>query len=187
MNREEKLTEKLKQMKQFEEALYAMGSTYIAGVDEVGRGPLAGPVVAAAVVLPRDFQVLGIDDSKKLSEKKREELYEKIKSNAICYGIGQIQSDIIDEINILEGTKLAMKLALSQANENLKAYCRENPSIEPCPRGGWDDGKDQVWAIDHVLIDALTLKEVPVAQTGIIKGDTKSVSIAAASILAKVT
>lgn len=172
MNREEKLVEKLEQMKQFEEAIYETGITYIAGVDEVGRGPLAGPVVAAAVLLPRDFNILGIDDSKKLSEKKREELYEKIKSGAICYGIGQISHDIIDEINILEATKLAMKLALKQANEKLKIYCSEN---------------ETEWVIEHILIDALTLKEIPVEQTGIIKGDSKSVSIAAASILAKVT
>lgn len=159
MTREEKLIEKLQEMKFYENQLYAKGLNFIAGVDEVGRGPLAGPVVAAAVVLPKEFYVLGIDDSKKLSEKKREALFEEIKASCICYSIGMVENEKIDEINILEATKLAMKQAIEGINIKL----------------------------EHLLIDALTLKEIAIPQTGIIKGDSKSVSIAAASILAKVT
>lgn len=151
--------EKLIEMKRYEEELYNSGVTLIAGVDEVGRGPLAGPVVAAAVVLPRDFAVLGVDDSKKLSEKKREELFQIIQDQAVCWSIGMADNLRIDEINILEATKEAMTKA-----------------VLALPRRP-----------EHVLIDALTLKDVPIAQTGIIKGDAKSVSVAAASILAKVT
>ena len=151
--------QKLIEMKEFENQLYAKGIRYIAGVDEVGRGPLAGPVVAAAVILPADFDVLGIDDSKKLSEKKREELFPIIKEKAITYSIGIVDNKKIDEINILEATKLAMKQAIE--------------SLEPMA--------------EYILIDALILKDVDIPQTGIIKGDSKSVSIAAASILAKVT
>lgn len=172
MTREEKLVEKLIEMKIFENQLYATGIQFIAGVDEVGRGPLAGPVVAAAVILPKEFHVLGIDDSKKLSEKKRELLFEQIKEHAICYGIGMVEHDEIDEINILEATKKAMKKAIEQADEKLRQKLGEQ-------------GKDR--GIQHILIDALTLKNVPIPQTGIVKGDSKSVSIAAASILAKVT
>ncbi|WP_051280479.1 ribonuclease HII [Anaerovorax odorimutans] len=167
MTKEEKLYKKLVDMKVFEEELYSKGINYIAGVDEVGRGPLAGPVVAAAVILPKDFHVLGIDDSKKLSEKKRELLYDQIIDNSICYGIGIIDNLIIDEINILEATKIAMKDAIEQVNSKIN--------------------KIYTLSIEHILIDALTLKDMSIAQTGIIKGDTKSVSIAAASILAKVT
>ncbi|MDD3349652.1 MAG: ribonuclease HII [Eubacteriales bacterium] len=155
------LKEKLLQMKCYEQALYEKGERYIAGVDEVGRGPLAGPVVAAAVVLPSDFAILGVDDSKKLSPKKRDELYDAILANAIAYGIGLVDHATIDRINILEATKLAMKEALRECEKNC--------------------------LIGHVLIDALHLKEVPLPQTAIIKGDAKSVSIAAASIVAKVT
>ncbi|MDD2484208.1 MAG: ribonuclease HII [Eubacteriales bacterium] len=155
------LKEKLLQMKCYEQALYEKGERYIAGVDEVGRGPLAGPVVAAAVVLPSDFAILGVDDSKKLSPKKRDELYDAILANAIAYGIGLVDHATIDRINILEATKIAMKEALRECEKNC--------------------------LIGHVLIDALHLKEVPLPQTAIIKGDAKSVSIAAASIVAKVT
>lgn len=150
---------KLAEMKKFEEELYASGIRYIAGIDEVGRGPLAGPVVAAAVILPGDFDVTGVDDSKKLSEKKREELYKLITEHAVSYSIGIIDNDIIDEINILEATKLAMKQAVEK--------------LETKP--------------EYILIDALTLKDIEIPQKGIIKGDSLSVSIAAASILAKVT
>ena len=128
-------------------------------MDEVGRGPLAGPVVTAAVILPADFDVLGVDDSKKLSEKKREELFDVIRERAVCYAIGMVDEKRIDEINILEATKEAMVQAVGGL------------SLRP----------------DHVLIDALTLAEVDIPQTGIVKGDASSVSIAAASILAKVT
>ena len=146
-------------MMRYENDLYSRGARYIAGVDEVGRGPLAGPVVTAAVILPADFDVLGVDDSKKLSEKKREELFDVIRERAVCYAIGMVDEKRIDEINILEATKEAMVQAVSGL------------SLRP----------------DHVLIDALTLAEVDIPQTGIVKGDASSVSIAAASILAKVT
>lgn len=151
--------EKLQIMLKYERELWANGIDFVAGVDEVGRGPLAGPVVTAAVILPKDFSLIGVDDSKKLSEKRREELFEQIKEAAICYAIGRREPDRIDEINILEATKEAMADAINSL------------SVKP----------------QHVLIDALTLKSVDIPQTGIIKGDATSVSIAAASILAKVT
>lgn len=157
--REQKARVRLAEMKQIEEELYAEGIRFIAGIDEVGRGPLAGPVVAAAVVLPPDFSVLGVDDSKKLTEKKREELYILIIENALAYGIGIVDNNVIDEINILEATKLAMKQAVEELSE------------KP----------------EYILIDALTLKDVSIPQRGIIKGDSLSLSIAAASIVAKVT
>ena len=162
IEKDEQLKEKLLQMKRYENTLYEKGFSFIAGVDEVGRGPLAGPVVAVCVVLPKDFSVLGIDDSKKVPEKKREDLYLEIMKYALAFGVGIVDNNKIDEINILEATKLAMKIAINEANSKLE--------------GG----------IEHILIDALTLKNVEIPQTGIIKGDTKSVSIAAASIVAKV-
>ena len=165
--REQFLREKLQTMQIYERDLRAAGKRYIAGVDEVGRGPLAGPVVAACVVLPEDFDVLGVDDSKKLSEKKREQLYDAILSEALAYGIGMQDNASIDEINILEATKEAMRCAIIEAEQRL----REKTGC----------------GIDHILIDALTLREVAIPQTGIIKGDSASLSIAAASILAKVT
>lgn len=157
--REEAAVRKLEAMKCYESALLKQGMTLIAGVDEVGRGPLAGPVVAAAVILPPDFSVIGVDDSKKLTEKRREALFEEIRSHCICYSIGMVDHAEIDHINILQATKIAM----AQAIEGL--------SVKP----------------EHILIDALTLPNMPIPQTGIIKGDSISVSIAAASILAKVT
>lgn len=165
--REQVLREKLQTMQVYERDLRAAGKRYIAGVDEVGRGPLAGPVVAACVVLPEDFDVLGVDDSKKLSEKKREQLYDVILSEALAYGIGMQDNASIDEINILEATKEAMRCAIIEAEQRL----REKTGC----------------GIDHILIDALTLREVAIPQSGIIKGDSASLSIAAASILAKVT
>ena len=165
--REQALREKLQTMQVYERELRAAGNCYIAGVEEVGRGPLAGPVAAACVILPEDFDVLGVDDSKKLSEKKREQLYDAILSEAVAWGIGMRDNARIDEINILEATKEAMRCAIIEAEQNLRAKTG-------C-------------GIDHILIDALTLKEVAIPQTGIIKGDGKSLSIAAASILAKVT
>lgn len=155
----EKQRQRQAEMMRYENDLYSRGARYIAGVDEVGRGPLAGPVVTAAVILPADFDVLGVDDSKKLSEKKREELFDVIREKAVCYAIGMVDEKRIDEINILEATKEAMVQAIGGL------------SLRP----------------DHVLIDALTLEEVDIPQTGIVKGDASSVSIAAASILAKVT
>ena len=165
--REQFLREKLQTMQIYERDLRAAGKRYIAGVDEVGRGPLAGPVVAACVILPEDFDVLGVDDSKKLSEKKREQLYDAILSEARACGIGMQNNASIDEINILEATKEAMRCAILEAEQALRAKTG-------C-------------GIDHILIDALTLREVAIPQTGIVKGDGASLSIAAASILAKVT
>jgi ribonuclease HII len=163
MNKDERqkmLLHKLQEMKAYEEALYSKGIRYIAGVDEVGRGPLAGPLVAAAVILPEDFNILGINDSKKLTEKKREELNFKIKDNCLAYGIGIVDNVVIDNVNILEATKIAMRDAI----RNLGRRC----------------------CIEHILLDALVLEDVPIPQTSIVKGDSKSISIAAASILAKV-
>lgn len=133
--------------------------TYICGIDEVGRGPLAGPVVAAAVILPKDCAIQYINDSKKLTENKREELYDQIINQAISYGIGSIPPNKIDDINILQATLEAMKQAIN--NMNIKA--------------------------DIILIDAVTIPNISIRQLPIIKGDAKSYSIAAASILAKVT
>ena len=158
--RQEKLKERLDVMLTHERRLWESGRSYIAGVDEVGRGPLAGPVVAAAVILPQDFDVLGIDDSKKLSPKKREELFEVIKEEALAWSVGWVGPERIDEINILEATKEAM----AQAVQGL--------SLQP----------------DHVLIDGnFTVRALALPQTAIVKGDANSTSIAAASILAKVT
>lgn len=164
----EKQRQRLIEMKIFENELYADGVDFVAGVDEVGRGPLAGPVVSACVVLPKDFDVLGVDDSKKVSEKKREELFGVILEKALCYGIGIMDNEVIDDINILEATKLAMRQAIENADKMLaKQFCGAQ--------------------IQHVLFDAMEIKEVEKPQQKIIKGDAKSVSIAAASIVAKVT
>ena len=170
MTKEERLQKQLQrlaEMKQMEQALHEKGFRYIAGVDEVGRGPLAGPVVTAAVVRPEGFDVPGIDDSKKLSEKRREELYEVIMEKALAVGIGQAEHDVIDEINILQATKRAMREAIEQADQMLQ---REH--------GG---------SIDYVLLDAVELPGLTVAQESVIKGDAKVLAIAAASIIAKVT
>lgn len=145
-------------MKEFEMELYNKGINFIAGIDEVGRGPLVGPVVTAAVILPKDFYDERINDSKKLTEKKRELLYDVIMENAISVGIGISSEDVIDEINILNATKRAMLEAVN------------NLSVKP----------------EHLLIDAVKLN-TDIPQTSIIKGDAKSESIAAASIIAKVT
>ena len=133
--------------------------TYICGIDEVGRGPLAGPVVAGAVILPKDCDILYINDSKKLSEKKREELYDIIMEKAVATGIGYASVDRIDEINILQATFEAMREAISK--------------LEVSP--------------DILLNDAVTIPQVDIKQVPIIKGDAKSISIGAASIIAKVT
>lgn len=145
-------------MLEYENELYEKGITLIAGVDEVGRGPLIGPVVAAAVILPKGFYHPGIKDSKKLSEKKREELYKVITENALSIGVGTVSEEVIDEINIYEATKTAMKEAIN--------------SLTILP--------------EHVLIDAMKL-DLKMPSTSIIKGDALSESIAAASIIAKVT
>ena len=154
-------------MKEYENSLHSRGICFIAGVDEAGRGPLAGPVVAAAAVLPFDFFSEGVDDSKKLTAKKREELFERVTKQSLAYGIGIIDNYIIDEINILEATKKAMAEAIEDAARKLLNTNRP--------------------AIEHLLLDAIVLKDVLIPQTSIIKGDAKSVSIAAASIAAKVT
>ena len=132
---------------------------YICGIDEVGRGPLAGPVVAGAVILPKDCDILYLNDSKKLSEKMRETLYEEIMEKAVATGIGMVGPNVIDEINILQATYEAMRMAIG----NLK--------VRP----------------DLLLNDAVKIPEVTIRQVPIIKGDAKSASIAAASIIAKVT
>lgn len=167
MKREEKYKLRFDEMSKIEKQLKEEGYSMIAGVDEVGRGPLAGPVVAAAVVLSDDFDLIEINDSKKLSEKKREELFPLIKEKSVAYAIGMVSQEIIDEINILEATKMAMRGAVLNLNEKLK--------------------EKSIGEIDMLLIDALTLDNMPMEQKGIIKGDAKSISIAAASVLAKVT
>lgn len=144
-------------MREYEEELNSKGINLIAGVDEVGRGPLIGSVVAAAVILPSGFYMSEINDSKKLSEKKREELYPIIMEKAVSVGIGVVDSETIDKVNILNATKMAMKKAIN------------NLSVKP----------------EHVLIDAVKL-DIDIPYTAIIKGDAKSESIAAASIVAKV-
>ena len=170
MTKEERnrlLQEKLTAMKEFDNGFTVGGSLVAAGTDEAGRGPLAGPVVAACVVLPEDFDVIGVDDSKKLSEKKREELFDKIQAKALAIGVGISDNITIDQINILQATKKAMKEAFLEAETRLKEKTGQR--------------------IDVLLADAVTLEELDVPQEAIIKGDAKSLSIAAASIIAKVT
>ena len=149
---------RLEQMLRYEKELYATGCQYIAGIDEVGRGPLAGPVVAAAVILPKNCKIKGLNDSKKVPKKKHEEIYQEVLKQAITVGIGIKDNQVIDEVNIYEATKLAMLEAVG--------------NLEIAPQ--------------HLLIDAMQL-DVQVPQTSIIKGDANSLSIAAASIVAKVT
>ena len=142
----------------YEKELWNSGINYIGGVDEVGRGPLIGPVVTACVILPKDFYLEGLTDSKKLTEKKRDIFYDYIMEHALAVGVGMMSAEIIDEVNIYEATKLAMKQAI------------DNCTIKP----------------EHVLIDAMKL-DLDVPSTSIIKGDAKSITIAAASVIAKVT
>lgn len=146
-------------MLQYEKEAYDKGYQFVCGVDEAGRGPLAGPVCAAAVILPKGYLIDGVNDSKKLSEKKREILFDKIKEEAISYSIALVHQDIIDEINIREATKIAMKKAV--------------------------EGLDI--PADYAMIDGNMLPDLSIDSDFIIKGDAKSESIAAASILAKVT
>lgn len=145
------------QMYSFEDKYYE--AEFICGIDEVGRGPLAGPVVAGAVILPKDFRIYELNDSKQLSEKKREELYDVIMNQAVATGLGFVGPERIDEINILQATYEAMREAI------------QNLSYKP----------------DILLNDAVTIPKVEINQVPIIKGDAKSASIAAASIIAKVT
>ena len=149
---------RLEKMLAYEKELYTQGIHLIAGVDEVGRGPLAGPVVAAAVILPKACKIPGLNDSKKIPKSKHKEIYEAVLQNAIAIGIGIKDNQVIDQVNIYEATKLAMMEAIGQ--------------LEPQPQ--------------HLLIDAMRL-DLPIPQTSIIKGDANSLSIAAASIVAKVT
>ena len=144
----------------YEKELYKKGINYIGGVDEVGRGPLIGPVVTACVVLPKDFKLEGLNDSKQLSEKKRNEFYKYIKEHALACEVGIIDAETIDEVNIYEATKLGMLEAINKVKEKIN--------------------------LEHVLIDAMPL-ELSIPSTSIIKGDAKSISIAAASVIAKVT
>lgn len=162
--KEEKLRKELERLEVMSayEKEYAQ-YTHICGIDEVGRGPLAGPVVACAVVLPKDVTILYLNDSKKLSEKKRELLYDEIMEKAVAVGIGAVGPARIDEINILQATYEAMRMAI----ENLTGKLGKKP--------------------DLLLNDAVTIPEVDIPQVPIIKGDAKSISIAAASIVAKVT
>lgn len=153
----QKELERLEVMRQFE--VQHKDSPYICGIDEVGRGPLCGPVVAGAVILPKDAQILYINDSKQLSEKKREALYDEIMEKAVAVGIGVVSPERIDEINILQATFEAMRIAIG------------NLSVQPT----------------LLLNDAVVIPEVTIPQVKIIKGDAKSMSIAAASIIAKVT
>ena len=162
--REQRRQEKLKAERERLEGMRVYERRYreratLCGIDEVGRGPLAGPVVAGAVILPEDCEILYLNDSKKLSEKKRELLYDEIMEKAIAVGIGAVSPERIDEINILQATYEAMRIAISRL------------SVRP----------------DLLLNDAVTIPQVDIPQVPIIKGDAKSVSIAAASIIAKVT
>ena len=153
----EKERARIEQLKVYEKEYESFG--YVCGIDEVGRGPLAGPVVAGAVILPKDCDILYINDSKKLSEKKREELYDIIMEKAVATGIGMASPARIDEINILQATYEAMRQAI------------QNLTVTP----------------DILLNDAVTIPQVNIRQVPIIKGDAKSISIGAASIIAKVT
>ena len=144
----------------YEKELINKSIKVIAGVDEVGRGPLVGNVVAACLVLPLNYKLEGLTDSKKLSEKKREKFYEIIKKDARAIGIGEVSPQEIDELNIYQATKKAMTIAINEANKQIK--------------------------LEHILIDAMPL-ELEIPTTSIIKGDAKSLTIAAASVIAKVT
>ncbi|TMN23562.1 ribonuclease HII [Lentibacillus cibarius] len=157
--KEKALEDNFLRMSRYEQKHYANGCDFIAGIDEAGRGPLAGPVVAAAVILPRDFKLLGLNDSKQLNEQTREKYFTIIKNEAVSYGVSVIDNQKIDEINIYEATKLAMYDAVQQ--------------LDPAP--------------EHILTDAVSLERLSCTSEAITKGDQESVSIAAASILAKVT
>ncbi len=154
---EEAEDKRLESMLRYEKKIYAQGFQLIAGIDEVGRGPLAGPVVAAAVILPKGCKIKHLNDSKKISKSKHVAIYHEVMEQAVAVGIGIKDTQVIDQVNIYEATKLAMLEALGKLN--------------PAPQ--------------HLLIDAMKL-DTPIPQQSIIKGDAKSLSIAAASIVAKV-
>jgi len=149
---------RLEKMLAYEKELYAQGIQLIAGVDEVGRGPLAGPVVAAAVILPENCKIPGLNDSKKIPKSKHQAIYQAVLGQALSVGIGVKDNQVIDQVNIYEATKLAMLEAIQELDQQPQ----------------------------HLLIDAMKL-DLPISQTSIIKGDANSLSIAAASIVAKVT
>ena len=155
----EEESKRLENMLEIENELYDLGYINICGVDEAGRGPLCGPVVAAAVILPKNEKIEGVNDSKKLSEKKREKLFDEIMKKAVAVGVGMSDVDVIERINILNATKMAMKQAIS----NLKV----NPQF--------------------CLIDGNQMIDIAIPAKTVVKGDSKSESIAAASIIAKVT
>ena len=157
----EQLEEKYEKLYAYEREYHAKGYSVIAGIDEAGRGPLAGPVVAGCCILNPNVKILGLDDSKKLSEKKREELFTEIKEKALAWTVCEISAEVIDEINILEATKKAMRTCVEDISKKLRP--------------------------DLLLIDAVNLSGTGVDVVPIIKGDANSDSIAAASILAKVT
>lgn len=171
MNNEKQIA-RATELRDFDNKYRNFEGCVLAGVDEVGRGCLAGPVVTACVVLPKDFEGLGIDDSKKLSEKKRAKLYDTIMESATAVGIGRIEAPEVDKINILNATKKAMRIAIAECVAKMKASNSQ---------------------IDKILIDAVDLGEIKNSKgekikiESIIKGDSKSMSIAAASIVAKVT
>lgn len=156
----ERELERLTKLKEIENNLYSKGMKYICGIDEAGRGPLAGPVVVASVIMPKDSMIEGVNDSKKISESKREQLYEKIIEEAISYGVGIIDQKEIDEINILNATKKGLTTSLKEL------------TVRP----------------DIILVDALNgIDTLQIPYQSIIKGDAKAYSISAASIIAKVT
>ena len=155
----EKEEERLQKMLEIEEGLYSKGIKLVCGVDEAGRGPLCGPVVAAAVILKPDSKIEGVNDSKKLSEKKREQVYEAIMQNALAVGVGMRDVDVIESVNILNATKLAMKEAISKLK------------VQP----------------EYVLIDGNQMIDITIPGETVVHGDAISESIAAASIIAKVT
>ena len=158
LKKEEEL-QRLKAMQTFENDAIKSGYRFIAGIDEAGRGPLMGPVVASAVILPENCIIEGLDDSKKLSEEKREYLFDVIKEKALVIGVGMSSHEEIDQINILQATKISMKRAI----------------------------EDMGQSPDYLLIDAVELTDISIEQMSLIKGDSRSLSIAAASVIAKVT
>ena len=166
----EKELARLQEIQKIEKELYSQGIKSICGIDEAGRGPLAGPVVVACVIMPEDSMLEGVNDSKKISEKKRETLYEKIIEEAVGYGVAIIDQNEIDRVNILNATKQGLTTCIKELEKDLKEKNR-----------GFDKP-------DIILVDALTKIDTDgISYRSIIKGDAKSYSIAAASIIAKVT
>ncbi len=164
----EKEEQRLIELKKIEKEIYDSGAEYICGIDEAGRGPLAGPVVIAAAIMPKDSMIEGVNDSKKISEKKREKIYEEIVQEAIAYGVGIIDQEEIDKINILNATKKGLTIAIRQMEEKLEEKNIKKPDV--------------------ILVDALTgIDTLGIPYKSIIHGDAISYSIACASIIAKVT